>query len=69
MHGDAVLLESISGSIVVASLLDGDDSVFPPSFSFGLELNSSSDHGVMWNRRFSKSVFKSVCSGNMVLVL
>jgi len=24
MHGDAVLLESISGSIVVASLLDGD---------------------------------------------
>ena len=39
MHGDAVLLESISGSIVVASLLDSDGSVFFSSFFFGLELN------------------------------
>jgi len=37
MHGDAVLLESISGSIVVASLLDGDGSVFFfPRFLSGL---------------------------------
>ena len=39
MHGDAVLLESISGSIVVASLLDSEGSVFFSSFFFGLELN------------------------------